>query len=233
MKINLRNALLALAVMTFAMLFFTKRQDLTPWISEQLALIDGMGVKGVFVFGLIYVLATVLLIPGSVLTLASGFLYGPWYGTLIVSAFSTIGAFIAFLLARFGFRSFFKEKSMQYPKWQRYEKLIEKDSKKITCLLRLSPVFPFNILNYMLGLTSLSSRDYVLASWLGMLPGTFLYVYLGSFLENLTMSPSFSGREARLQQAFFIFGLLITIFLVFYVIKLSSRALKEEEYNES
>ncbi len=152
-----------------------------------LSLVDrlrGAGALGVLAFAAAYVAATVLMAPGAVLTLGAGFAYGPWLGVLIASPASVLGATLAFLLGRSVARPWVGKRVQGNPRFAAVDEAVGRRGFLIVALLRLSPVFPFNLLNYALGLTRVSLGRYVVASFLGMLPGTFLYVYLGSLVTS-------------------------------------------------
>jgi uncharacterized membrane protein YdjX (TVP38/TMEM64 family) len=154
------------------------------WALTFVESIRGAGAAGVAVFAIGYVAATILLLPGSVLTAGAGFAYGPVWGTLLVSPVSVIAATLAFVLGRTVARGWIARRIAGSPRFAAVDEAIGESGFKIVLLLRLSPLFPFNVLNYALGLTRLSLRDYVVASALGMLPGTVLYVYLGSIVTS-------------------------------------------------
>ena len=145
--------------------------------------IRGAGALGVGVYALTYVAATLLLLPGSILTAGAGFVYGPLVGTLLVSPVSVLAATLAFILGRFVARTWVARRMEKHPRFAAIDEAIGKSGFKIVFLLRLSPVFPFNLLNYALGVTRVRLGDYVIASLLGMLPATLLYVYLGSLIK--------------------------------------------------
>ena len=132
-----------------------------------------------------YIAATVLLIPGSLITLAAGFIFGLPAGVALVSAGSVLGCVAAFLIGRWFVRDWVSQKIADMPKFNALYRATGEDGFLIVLLTRLSPLFPFNLLNYAYGLTSVRVRDYFLASWLGMLPGTVLYVYLGTLAGDL------------------------------------------------
>src|SRR5438105_5820234 len=139
-----------------------------------------MGVVGVFIFIGVYVLDTVLLGPGSILTIGAGFAFGLWKGFLAVSVGATLGASLAFLVARFIARDKIDAIAKRNEKFKKVDNAIGKQGAKLIFLLRLSPAIPFNISNYFYGLTGVKFWPYVLASWIGMMPATFLYVYIGT-----------------------------------------------------
>ncbi|MHB1845617.1 MAG: TVP38/TMEM64 family protein [Deltaproteobacteria bacterium] len=156
------------------------------WAVELVRWIHGAGISGVAVFALAYIVATLAFFPGAILTAGAGFAYGPLFGTLLVSPVSVVAATVAFLLGRSVARGFVAKRLAKQPKFASVDRAIGGSGFTIVLLLRLSPVVPFNLLNYALGLTRVSLRDYVVASFLGMLPGTFLYVYLGSTVTSAT-----------------------------------------------
>eukprot|EP00775_Hariotina_reticulata_P006553 gene6553-6781_t len=134
-------------------------------------LIAASGYVGPVIFASSYAAATVLLFPASLLTLAAGYLFGPVKGTALVSVSATGGACLAFLVSRYLARPAVEAKLAEYPKFQTVYDGISKDGAKLVLLLRLSPLIPFSLLNYFLGVTKVGFTEYALASWLGMLPG--------------------------------------------------------------
>ena len=180
------------------------------------------------VFIVFYVLATVLVLPGSLLTLAAGFLFGLGYGLAIVSFASTTGATCAFLVGRFLARDWVAEKLQGLPRFSALDKAVGEQGAVVVLLTRLSPIFPFSLLNYGLGLTQVKLSHYVLASWLGMIPGTVLYVYLGSIASNLTSI--FAGDLADLPASSWLFylGLGATAALTVAITRIATRALNNK-----
>lgn len=138
---------------------------------------QGLGTWGPIFVSLFYVVACVFLLPGSVLTLGAGFLFGVPVGLLSAWIGATIGACVAFLVGRTMARDWVARKVSGNPKFAAVDEAVGREGFKIVLLLRLSPVFPFNFLNYALGLTKVSFWKYALASLIGMLPGGLMYVY--------------------------------------------------------
>ena len=189
-----------------------------------------MGVTGVALFFVVYVLAVVAMLPGSLFTLAAGFAYGPIGGLLIVSPASVLGATLTFLLSRTALREWIQGRVAEFPKARALDRAIGKDSFRLILLLRLSPLIPFNVLNYTLGLTDASLGRYVAASFVGMLPGTWMYVYLGSLATTAAgLTEVSSGGTLRLTLT--IAGLLAAVLVVLLVARAASRALNEELKN--
>ncbi|MBK89010.1 MAG: TVP38/TMEM64 family protein [Gammaproteobacteria bacterium] len=180
------------------------------------------------VYIVFYVLATVLVLPGSLLTLAAGFLFGLGYGFAIVSFASTTGATCAFLVGRFLARDWVAAKLQALPRFSALDKAVGEQGAVVVLLTRLSPLFPFSLSNYGFGLTRVKLGHYVLASWLGMIPGTVLYVYLGSIASNLTSI--FTGDLADLPASNWLFylGLVATVVLTIAITRISTRALNSK-----
>jgi uncharacterized membrane protein YdjX (TVP38/TMEM64 family) len=194
--------------------------DLRGWLA-------GRGARGVAAYIVIYILATILLIPGSPIGLLAGVLYGPWWGTLFVSAGATLGAAAAYLLGRYAFRSAVEKATAKAPKFAAIDRAIGKNGWKIVALLRLSPVVPFNLSNYFFGLTAIRFIPYVLVSWVCMLPGTLLYVYLG---YAASQAAGAGGPQANgwLHWTLLGIGLLLIGAVSVYITKLAKRALASE-----
>ena len=138
--------------------------------------INGLGLWGPLVFILIYILAVILALPGSAITIAGATLFGSVWGVVLVSIASTIGASIGFLISRYLARDFILRKFAQNEKFLKLDRMAEEHGAIVVAITRLLPIFPFNVLNYGFGLTGVTLRTYVFWSWLCMLPGTILYV---------------------------------------------------------
>jgi len=184
------------------------------------------GPLGAALYGLAYVLSAVLLLPGSVLTLGAGYAWGPVWGVVLVSPVSVAAATAAFLLGRTFAREAVEQRLGKDPRVAAIDRAIGEDGFKLVLLLRLSPVFPFNVLNYALALTRVRLRDYVLASAIGMFPATVLFVYLGSLVssgaELLAGRPTAGPAGSLLSWA----GLVATLAVVVLVTRVSRAALQ-------
>ena len=198
-------------------------QELLRAALERLA---GLGAAGVAAFVAIYVAACVLMIPGSLLTLGAGAVYGLVRGTAIVSLASTLGATAAFLAGRHLAREWVARRIAGNPRFAAIDAAVGREGWKIVGLTRLSPAFPFNLLNYAYGLTGVRLRDYVLASWIGMLPGTVMYVYLGSLAGSLATLGGHRGGRTPAQWALFGVGLAATVAVTVLVTRIARRALE-------
>ena len=202
--------------------------DFQALFQGALAWVESLGAWGPIAFISIYNLATVLFLPGSLLTLGGGAIFGLVQGSIYVFVAATLGATFAFLIGRYLARDAIAKKIDGNQKFKAIDEAIAKEGLKIVFLPRLSPVFPFNLLNYALGLTSVSLKDYVLGS-LGMLPGTILYVYLGSLAGDLAMigqeSATTDPAAARFELIAKVVGLLATLAVTVYVTKVAKKAL--------
>jgi uncharacterized membrane protein YdjX (TVP38/TMEM64 family) len=197
-------------------------QDFNNWVGK-------MGVAGIFIFIGVYAAATVLLAPGAILTIGAGFAFGLWKGFLVVSAGATLGAALAFLIARFVARDKVEVIARGNEKFREIDSAISEQGAKLIFLLRLSPVIPFNLSNYLYGLTGVKFWPYVLVSWIGMMPGTFLYVYIGT-AGKAAVSVAAGGETVKHGSQYWTFmtlGLAATIIVTIWVTKIARDALKK------
>src|SRR6266540_1989251 len=196
-------------------------QDL---LKSALDWIGKLGPWGPVIFVGLYVVATVLFVPGSVLTLGAGAVFGVALGSVCVSISATLGAAAAFLVGRYLARDAIARKIAKNEKFATIDRAVADEGWKIVLLTRLSPVFPFTLLNYAFGLTRVKFRHYVLASWLGMIPGTVMYVYLGS-LVNVG-----AGHRQRTNVEWVLHGggLLATVTVTVFVTRLARSALAKK-----
>ena len=218
---------LLLGALALAALVLLGRQ-LGGVVAEGARRIEGLGAWAPAAFVAAYALAAVALIPGSVLTLAGGALFGLLRGTLFVFAGATLGACGAFLIARYLARGAVERRIAGNPRFAAIDRAVAREGRKIVFLLRLSPVFPFSLLNYALGLTRVRFADFLVAS-LGMLPGTVLYVYYGKVLGDVAQVAA--GAKVRHDAGYWTLlavGLLATVAVTFVVTRTAKRALSEE-----
>ena len=187
--------------------------------------ISALGAWGPLLFMLLYVLATILFVPGFILTLGAGILFGIIQGSILVSISSTTGATLAFLIGRYLARGWVAGKIRGNRRFEAIDGAVAKEGWKIVGLTRLSPVFPFNLLNYAYGLTRVSLRDYLLASWLGMLPGTVMYVYVGSLAGDLAALGSDGRTRGPAEWTLYVIGLVATLVLTVYITRIARGAL--------
>jgi pyruvate/2-oxoglutarate dehydrogenase complex dihydrolipoamide dehydrogenase (E3) component/uncharacterized membrane protein YdjX (TVP38/TMEM64 family) len=198
------------------------------WFMQLEGYVQSLGAIGPVVVALVYVLCTVLFIPGSAITIGSGTLFGLKTGFLVVLVGANLGALCSFLLAR----TFLREKIARWsdgnPKFRSLDQAIGKQGFKMVLLTRLSPVFPFVLLNYFLGLTAVRTGAYVLANLIGMLPATFLFVYIGAAARDAIAGQMDTSADFY-QQILKYVGLLATIAVVVIVTRIARKALREAE----
>lgn len=214
-------AALALIVVVTALVIL----PVQAWLTAALGWLEGAGPLGALLFGLLYVAAVVGGLPASLLTLGAGYVYGPFLGAAIVWPSATIGAVIAFLLGRSVLRSSVEAKLSAHPKFAALDDALADGGLSLVTLVRLSPAFPFNVINYAFGVTSVSLRDYALGSLVGMLPGTFMYVYLGSTLGSLQQVFSGSVDAGAGGQVLRGLGLVATVAVTVLVTRRARAAL--------
>lgn len=214
----------AAIVVVVALVVTARAVDAPALLRQALEGIARLGAWGPVLFALLYIAATVLFLPGSILTIGAGVVFGLARGLPIVSISATLGATAAFLVGRYVARGWIARKIAGHQNFAVIDEAVARDGWKIVGLLRLSPVVPFNVLNYAFGITRVSLRDYVLASWIGMLPGTVTYVYVGSVAGDLALTGARTGRSP-LEWALYALGLVATIVVSVYVTRLARRAL--------
>ncbi|MGC9503241.1 TVP38/TMEM64 family protein [Baaleninema sp.] len=205
--------------------------NLQELLREALQQIQNLGAIGVGVFILLYILATVAFLPGSVLTLGAGVVFGVVFGSIYVFIAATLGSTLAFLVGRYIARGWVAQKIAGNPKFTAIDDAVGREGLKIVLLTRLSPIFPYNLLNYAYGLTNVSLKDYVIGA-VGMIPGTIMYVYIGSLAGSLatlgTGAATSNPQAERIQLILQIIGFLATVAVTLYVTRLARQALAEE-----
>ena len=216
-----------LIALIVAGLLISVGRQLAGVLPQFAAWVDGLGMWGPVVFIVGYAGATVAFVPGSVLTLAAGAIFGLVRGTVFVMVGATIGSALAFLVARYVARSAVEGRLGANERFAAIDRAIGREGFKIVLLLRLSPVFPFNLLNYSLGLTKVRFVDYLAAS-IGMLPGSLLYIYYGKLAGDVAQIATGGtvGRDSG-YYAVLLVGLVATILVTTLVTRTARRALRE------
>ncbi|CAN5363574.1 hypothetical protein BH20VER3_BH20VER3_19840 [soil metagenome] len=195
------------------------------WVKAFTNWIRHLGITGAFIFICAYALAAVLLVPGAIFTIAAGLVYGILGGTAVALAGATLGAGLAFLVARYLLRARIEKFARENKRFGAIDEAVGQQGWKIVGLLRLSPLIPFNVSNYFYGVTSIGFWPYLLASAVGMLPGTLLYAYLGA-IGQAGLSGTKRGHSL-LEWTFLGLGLLATIAVTIFVSRLARNALKK------
>ena len=221
---------IGLLVLIFAGLICAgKFLPLKDYFVAALNWIQSLGYWGPVVVVLFYIVACVLFLPGSGLTLGAGFIFKLLLGTITVSIGATLGACAAFWVGRTIARGWVAKKVAGNPKFASLDEAVGREGFKIVLLTRLCPIFPFNLLNYAFGLTRVKFRSYALASWIGMLPGTIMYVYIGSGLRSLADAAAGGARQTVAQRIFFWAGLVVAVAVAALVTRIARRALSKTE----
>jgi uncharacterized membrane protein YdjX (TVP38/TMEM64 family) len=198
------------------------------WLKNALQWIDGLGAIGALAFIILYIIAAVAFLPGSILTLGAGVVFGVVLGTVYVFIGATIGAAAAFLVGRYAARGWVAKKIAGNAKFQAIDEAVGREGLKIVLLTRLSPIFPFNLLNYAYGVTGVSFKDYLLGS-AGMIPGTIMYVYIGSLAGNITaIGTESQPGDPTIQWTIRIIGFIATVAVTIYITKVARKALEAE-----
>lgn len=212
-------ALLVLALLAVLAWRFQLFGQLQALLRQVLEAIAALGFWGPVLFVLLYIVCCIALVPGAVLTLGAGAVFGLVKGSILVSIAATLGATAAMLVGRYLARDWVQRKLATHPTFNSIDQAVEREGWKIVFLTRLSPAFPFFIVNYLYGLTRVRLRDYVLATWIGIMPGSTLFVYIGSLV---------SPDAAKNSTAAWIFkgiGLVATVLVTVYLTKIARRAL--------
>ena len=197
------------------------------WLVRALEWTEGLGFWAPAFVAAFYIIACVLFLPGSVLTLGAGVLFGVLKGSIVVSVGSTLGACTAFLVGRTVARAWISAKVARNAKFGAIDTAVGEQGLKIVLLTRLSPAFPFNMLNYAFGLTKIPFWQYALGSWIGMMPGTVMYVYFGAGLRSLGELSTGKVETGTAGRVFFVVGLIATVVVTIFVTHLARRALKQ------
>jgi uncharacterized membrane protein YdjX (TVP38/TMEM64 family) len=195
--------------------------DIPQLLRGVLKWIEQLGPWGPFWYVAIYILAAVFLVPVWPLTLGAGAVFALPWGVIYASIASTLGATAAFLVGRHLARDWVARKMEGNARLAAVDRAVEQEGWRIVLLLRLSPLFPFNLLNYAFGLTRVKWLPYVIASWIGMMPSTIMYVYLGSLARA---GVDLTGRTVA-EWVFYGFGLVATLIAVVLITRMARRAL--------
>lgn len=210
-------ALVVIVVLGVKLNIGDRLETFSGWVADQ-------GILGMAVFVAGYIVSTILFFPCSLLTIGAGTAFGLVKGTIIVSIGSTIGASCAFLISRYVARDAVLRMTRKYPGFGAVDRAIGEEGVKIVGLLRLSPALPYNLSNYFYGLTAVGFGPYVLASWIGMLPGTVLYVYIG-YIAN-------ASGSTTAETVFKAVGLTVTFVVTVMITRKARAAIRGYEETE-
>jgi len=220
----MKKKLILYTIVIAGIVVLLKTLPINIWISNAIQYYASLGWMGALLYIVSYSILALLLIPGSLLTLGAAPIYGFWWGYIIVTLGAMGSVAIAFWLANGLFRDKVEAQIKKYPKFEAVQNAIEDKGLFIVLLVRISPVFPFSISNYLFGLTRVNYGPYLLVTWIGMIPGTFLYVYIGLLGKELAES---SGQLMGLKYAFLAAGLIATFISVWWISKLAKKSLEK------
>ena len=193
--------------------------DILKWI-------ESLGYIGGIAFIATYILSTIVFIPATILTLGAGVVFGVVWGSLYVFVGATLGAIAAFLIGRYLARDWIGKKIEGNQKFVAIDQAVAHSGFKIVLLARLSPLFPFNLLNYAFGITGVSFKEYALAS-IGMLPATVMYVYIGSIAGDVARIGSENQSTDAIKWGIRIIGFIATVAVTVYATRLAQKAIAE------
>ncbi|GMN56447.1 hypothetical protein TIFTF001_025566 [Ficus carica] len=226
----LAGLLLVGVVGGFAAVGYVYKDQINAFLNQLSTFIEGYGPAGYALFVAVYAGLEILAIPAIPLTMSAGLLFGSVIGTIIVSISGTVAASVAFLIARYFARERILKLVEGNKKFLAIDKAIGENGFRVVTLLRLSPLLPFSLGNYLYGLTSVKFVPYVLGSWLGMLPGTWAYVSAGAFGRAIIQDESEIGVVGGNGQLWTLgLGLLATAIAATYVTRLAKDAVKDIE----
>ena len=198
--------------------------DVRQYLATFIESIEGLGFSGKLIFGAIYALATILFVPGSILTLGAGALFGLGTGIVVVALGATVGACGAFVVGKYFMHGWITSLVGKYPRFQSVYDAIGREGGKIIFFLRLSPIFPFNASNYLYSLTAVRFLPYTLATFLGILPGTVMYVYFGTLLGSLA-DVNQARERTTIEWVLYGVGLVATVFITIYATRIARKAI--------
>ena len=221
-----KGKLVLWGLLVVGLLVLAKALNAQALLRSALDWIQSLGPWGPVMFAVLYVLATVLFLPGSILTLGAGVVFGVLKGAILVSISATLGATAAFFVGRYLARGWVSKRIEGNATFKAIDEAVAHEGWKIVGLTRLSPVFPFNLLNYAFGVTRVAPRDYILASWIGMMPGTLMYVYIGSLAGSLATLGAAQRARTPAEWALYVVGLLATVVVTVYVTRIARAALR-------
>ncbi|MEO8825638.1 MAG: TVP38/TMEM64 family protein [Chthoniobacterales bacterium] len=198
------------------------------FLNQSMEWIKHSGWLGVVWFIILYSLTCVFFLPGSFLTVGAGAVYGFWYGTLLVTVSSAVGAIVNFLTSRYLAHAFIARKLKQSQKMQALDKALEVKGWQIILLSRISPILPHSLVSYAAGLTSMSFWRYVMASWIGFIPISAAYSYAGAVLGTITRTKAGLRTHDPMVWIFYTLGSIATIVVTVMITRMATAALKQQ-----
>jgi len=200
--------------------------DLRKIFLNSILVVENAGAAGPLILLALYVIACVFMLPSWFLAIGAGSIYGILNGSLIVSVSTAAGASAAFLTGRYLAREKIARRFGRNETFRVIDEAVASEGWKIVFLTRLSPAFPFNIVNYIYGFSGISFRHYFLASWAGMIPGTVMYVYIGALASDLASLGEENRVRTSLQWAMTAAGFAATLAVTALITRIARKALK-------
>lgn len=216
--VRIAIAILVIAVLVIAFRFL----PVTTWLTSFQRYVQGLGALGYIVYALVYAACCVFFIPASVLTLGAGAIFGLAAGSAVVIVGATLGATLSFVLARTVMRHRIEAMTAGNAKFGALDRAIAQEGAKIVLLIRLAPVFPFTYINYAFGLTGIALMPYVVATFLGIIPATVAFVYLGDAAAGAATSSASTARTA-----INIAGAVVALIASIFVARVATKAIRK------
>jgi len=223
---------IVLGVVVVALFVATRVLPVGEWLRGFQSWVAHQGIWGGVIYGIVYTVAVLLFVPGSVLTIGAGLVFGLLWGTVIVSIASTSAAALAFLIARYVARARVEGLAKRNKKFHAIDQAIREKGWRVVALLRLSPLVPFSVSNYLYGLTPVAFGPYVLASWIAMLPATVLYVWIGAAGKAAADAGGGQGKSP-LEWALLGAGLVATAVVTVMITRTARRQLAQRGVKET
>lgn len=192
------------------------------WLTAVQSWVKDLGVTGWVIYALVYAVCCVFFIPATILTLGAGAIFGLAKGTGIVVVGATLGATLSFLLARTVLRKKVEAMTAGNAKFRALDRAIEKEGAKIVFLIRLAPIFPFTYINYAFGLTGVKLLPYTMSTMLGIVPGTFAFIYLG-----FSGAQAAAGEADQTRMLINIVGAVLALLATIFVARVATRAIRK------
>ena len=219
-----RNVIIKIAVVVVALLAIALLFHFLPvatWLRHFQTYVRGLGALGYVVYALIYALCVVSLVPASILTLGAGAIFGFVGGTIVVVIGATLGATLAFLLARTVLRKRVEAWTSKNKKFRALDAAIAKQGGRIVLLVRLAVVFPFTYVNYAFGLTAIKLPAYILATFAGIIPATAAFVFASSAATRAATTPA-----TNITRIVYISGAIAAIVASIVIGRIATNAIK-------
>ena len=223
-KLSLAARVLIALEVVVALALAARLLPAEAWLRGLEGRVEGLGLLGPVLYAVVYALGVVTFFPGSVLTLGAGVLFGTGLGFVAASIGSVAGAALAFLIARHALRPQVEAWARRSPKFAAIDGAVGANGWKMVALTRLSPLFPFNALNFAFGATRVGFAPYLLASWSAMIPATLLYTYLGSLGRQGALALAGSATES-LRLTLNLAGLAATAAVTIFATRMARSAL--------